>query len=195
MKNNPGVSHSCLAGSGTTGSKWVPKCAGPNFGWQPVCRGRKKSTGTELLYWAASRHRLFSYWPNSTCVHTYREGVSPHPRGRMVVREVVERKQGRTSVATMMPFITVLEFAYRRILFHKLPNFFMHTPKGIAAYISPWRPGGSEFSVLTFQRLGMRMARWNNCMMCWAFLLVRQRTYRSWAVISMLALGCCSRMT
>ena len=60
-----------------------------------------------------------------------------------------------------------------------LLNIFMHSPKGCAAYISPWRPGGSEFSVFTFQRLGMRMAQWNKCMMCWTFLLMhalRERT-------------------
>ena len=35
-----------------------------------------RSTGTKLFYWAASRHRLFLYWPISRCAWG-REGISP----------------------------------------------------------------------------------------------------------------------
>ena len=35
-----------------------------------------RSTGTKLFYWAASRHRLFLYWPVSRCAWG-REGISP----------------------------------------------------------------------------------------------------------------------
>ena len=35
-----------------------------------------RSKGTGLFYWAASRHRLFLYWPVSRCA-CGREGISP----------------------------------------------------------------------------------------------------------------------
>ena len=40
------------------------------------------------------------------------------------------------------------------------------TSAHFASRISLWPSGGSEFSVVTFQRLGMRMVQWNKCMMC-----------------------------
>ena len=36
----------------------------------------RRSKGTGLFYWAASRHRLFIYWPVSRCA-CGREGISP----------------------------------------------------------------------------------------------------------------------
>ena len=36
----------------------------------------RRSKGTGLFYWAASRHRLFVYWPVSRCA-CGREGISP----------------------------------------------------------------------------------------------------------------------
>ena len=36
----------------------------------------RRSKGTGLFYWAASRHRLFLYWPVSRCA-CGREGISP----------------------------------------------------------------------------------------------------------------------
>ena len=36
----------------------------------------RRSKGTGLFYWAASRHRLFLYWPVSRCAFG-REGISP----------------------------------------------------------------------------------------------------------------------
>ena len=96
---------------------------------------------------------------------------------------VSSRKKVTTFILAVVPIIRALEFACRPSLFHKFPVLlFMHIPTEFAAYISPWRPGGSEFSVFTFQRLGMRMAQWNKCMMCWTLLLMhalRQGTYRS----------------
>ena len=42
----------------------------------PPLFSRRRSINTRLLYWAASRHRLFLYWPVSRCA-CGREGVSP----------------------------------------------------------------------------------------------------------------------
>ena len=67
----------------------------------PHLFSRRRSIDTELFYWAASRHRLFVYWPVSRCA-CGREGVSPdlplpgweatdkHGGGR-VRKEVAER--------------------------------------------------------------------------------------------------------
>ena len=46
------------------------------FFFPPLLFSRRRSIDTGLLYWAASRHRLFLYWPVSRCA-CGREGVSP----------------------------------------------------------------------------------------------------------------------
>ena len=46
------------------------------FFFPPLLFSRRWSIDTGLLYWAASRHRLFLYWPVSRCA-CGREGVSP----------------------------------------------------------------------------------------------------------------------
>ena len=48
----------------------------PIFFFPPLLFSRRRSIDTGLLYWAASRHRLFLYWPVSRCA-CGREGVSP----------------------------------------------------------------------------------------------------------------------
>ena len=46
------------------------------FFFPPLLFSRRRSIDTGLFYWAASRHRLFLYWPVSRCA-CGREGVSP----------------------------------------------------------------------------------------------------------------------
>ena len=71
------------------------------FFFPPLLFNRRRSSDTGLFYRAASRHRLFLYWPVSRCA-CGREGVSPdhslpgwvatgkHEGGR-VRKEVAER--------------------------------------------------------------------------------------------------------
>ena len=71
------------------------------FFFPPLLFSRRRSIDTGLFYWAASRHRLFLYWPVSRCA-CGREGVRPdlplpgweatgkHGGGR-VRKEVAER--------------------------------------------------------------------------------------------------------
>ena len=104
-----------------------------------------------------------------------------------------QRKKVITSILAVVPIIKVLEFAFRPNSLHKLHIYpSMHIRIGSAACISLCLPGDSEFSVVIFQPLGMPMVQWNKCIMCWIFWLMLAwllETFRSWAVISMHALG------
>ena len=78
-----------------------------------------------------------------------------------------KRKEVIISISAAVPIIKALEFAFRLLSLHKLPICpSMHIRKRSAACISLCFPGGSKFSVVTFQRLGMQMVQWNKCMMC-----------------------------
>ena len=54
---------------------WLPNPVGRAISF-PLLFSRGRSIDIGLLYWAASRHSLFLYWPFSRCA-CGREGVSP----------------------------------------------------------------------------------------------------------------------
>ena len=80
---------------------------------------------------------------------------------------VPSKKKVSTPILAVVPFIRALEFAYRLILL-QIFVFFSHaySKRICSLHFFPWRPGGSEVSMFTFLRLGMRMVQWNKCMMC-----------------------------
>ena len=98
----------------------------------------------------------------------YRVGANTAGQGVLIYCSYVKRGVGkRMSVSSLkkvtililavVPIIRALKFACRPSLLHMFfVLLFMHIPTKFAAYIFPWRPGGSEFSAFTFQQLGMR---------------------------------------